>query len=787
MMRLYYQSSFIRIINKTVIQRIIFCIFLVALPLFSFNDGSDELRKVTFRYQPVISGDVDIYVAGTFNDWNEHADPLTDLDQDGVYETEILLAPGHYEYKFVVNGVWRTDFNADEIMGIGQEGDNSVVIVDARYKKISFFKGDGEINYTGLNLDTGYRMLDPYENGTIRVTVPAYKNDVSTIELIYQTGSNAEVKQKMRIAASGTMFDYFQAHIKLSSLVKMIFYFRYCDGAHVVYAGSDGFYDKKPDTDNCFIYDPEKLPPFNTPEWVKHGIFYQIFSDRFCNGDPSNDPDFSEKYYKGKRTLPPEGKTNKPYYHLEDWNNISGLKESPYRTDGKPDYYSFYGGDIKGVMEKLDYLKNLGVSILYFNPLNQAKSNHKYDPVDYLTIDPHFADEELFKQFVKKAHKKEIHIIVDKAFNHTGDEHFAFVDTKKRGEKSPYWNWYEWHKWPLPPGGAPTPCDYYDCWWGYPLHPNLNFDLSRPNKDENMIRDISKADPNREVVNYLLNVAHYWLGDLDIDGFRLDVPNEVPFWFWKKFRTTSLSIDPDCYLIGEIWGNALPWLGEDGFHATMNYKYFRDPVLDFFARQKTDAPSFVQSLAPGRVIYPQEAVLSMMNLIDSHDTVRFLTMAEDDIRRLKLAALFQMTYVGVPQIYYGDEVALEGGKDPDNRRPFPWNWKKNPERKEVHNFYQKIIYLRHTHKALRTGLYHTLYAENQQIVYSRKLEDQEIIIVINNSESPSEIMLSEKAGKKLSENVWINLLNNQKYDFRKHLPVLKMKSYQGLILIHFSR
>ncbi len=775
------------IFNNTLKLGILFYLILVALPLFSIEKNKDELRKVTFRYQPVTSGDVDIYVAGTFNDWNEYANQLTDTNQDGIYETEILLSPGRYEYKFVVNGIWKTDFNADDIMGIGKEGDNSVIIVDDRYKKITFIKGDGKINCSGLNLKTGYRMLDPYENGSIRVTVPAYKNDVNNIELIYKTINNSVINQEMQKIASGPIFDYFQTYIHLSELEKLLFFFRYRDGETYLYAGTDGFREKKPDYQNWFTYDPGTLPPFKTPDWVKNGIFYQIFPDRFCNGDPSNDPDFSENYYEGKRTLPPDGKTNKPYFHLEDWNNISGLKESPYRTDGKPDYYSFYGGDIKGVMEKLDYLKNLGVTILYFNPLNQAKSNHKYDPVDYMTIDPHFADEELFKQFVKKAHEKEIRIIVDKAFNHTGDEHYAFVDTREKGEKSPYWDWYEWHKWPLPLQGAPTPCDYYDCWWGYPLHPNLNFDLSRPNKDENMIRDISAAKPNREVVNYLLNVAHYWLGDLNIDGFRLDVPNEVPFWFWKKFRATSLSVNPDCYLVGELWGNALPWLGENGFHATMNYKYFRDPVLDFFARQKTDACSFVQTLAPGRLIYPREAVLSMMNLIDSHDTVRFLTMAEDDIRRLKLAALFQITYVGVPQIYYGDEVALQGGKDPDNRRPFPWKWEDNPERREVHDFYQKLIYLRHTLGALRTGSYHTLYAENQQIIYSRKLEDQEIIIVINNSESPSEIMLSEKAGEKLSEDIWINLLNNQKYDFRKQLPVFKMKPYQGLILTHLSR
>lgn len=772
-------GSELRIWKKTVF----FWVFLVALPFFACNKKADQLRQVTFHYQPVIAGDVDVYVAGSFNDWNDTANRLTDADGDGVYETGVLLAPGRYEYKFVVNGEWKTDFNAEELMGAGQEGDNSVLIVDDRYREITFASGDGKIRSENISLETGYRLLDPYEDGSVRITVPAYKEDVEAVEVVCGTEGGTRQTSEMRLKARGPMYDYFQTHVHLDGLQRFRFYFRYKDGPLVLSASRSGFSSEDPDEADMFVYDPGTLPPFKTPDWAKEGIFYQIFPDRFRNGDPSNDPDFSEKYYQGKTELPPEGKTNEPYFHMEEWNDIAGLQQSPFRTDGKPDYYSFYGGDIAGVMEKLDYLRDLGVTILYFNPLNKAKSNHKYDPVDYMKIDPHFADEALFRKFVQEAHKRGIRIIVDKAFNHTGDEHFAFADTREKGQESPYWLWYEWHKWPLPPEGAPTPNDYYDCWWGYPLHPNLNFDLSRPNQDENMIRNIDEAEPNWEVVNYLLDVSRYWIGGLGIDGFRLDVPNEVPFWFWQKFRRLTLSLDPDAYLIGEIWGNALPWLGEYGFHSTMNYKYFRDPVLDFFAAQSTDAREFSEALAPGRVIYPREAVLAMMNLIDSHDTVRFLTQAEGDIRRLKLAALFQMTYVGIPQVYYGDEVALEGGKDPDNRRPFPWDWAEDSTRRDVHGHYTKLMNIRHAHAPLRTGTYETVLAEKGLLAFVRSLEGQKILVVLNNSASAADAVFTEEILDGLNRSVWKNLLDERTFDLTTNLPVIPLEPCEGIILI----
>jgi glycosidase len=562
------------------------------------------------------------------------------------------------------------------------------------------------------------------------------------------------------------------------------FLYLYTDGSKNIYATPLGFQEEAPEKKHWFKYSSDFLVPFLTPDWAKNGVLYQIFPDRFRNGDLSNDQDFKEKYYKGKIELPPEGKTNEEYFHLvRNWDNIAGLKKSPYRTDERPDYYSFYGGDIAGVMEKLAYLKDLGITIIYFNPLNEGKSNHKYDPVDYLRIDPHFADRITFKKFVKKAHDYGIRVIVDMAFNHTGDEHFAFVDTREKGERSKYWKWFEWKQWPLPKGGPPTPCDYYDCWWGFPIHPNLNFDLSRPNNEENTISDISQADPNMDVVNYILEVPKYWMGELGVDGFRLDVPNEVPLWLWKEFRKTVEEVNPDAFLVGEIWGNAMPWLGPQCFHSTMNYKYFRDLVLTFFAMGTISADKFDRSLASGRNIYPIQATQVMMNLIGSHDTERFLTIAGNDERRLMLAALFQMTYPGIPQIYYGDEVALQGGKDPDNRRTFPWDWERRPVRKKVHAFYRKVISLRHSYSALRTGKFRTLVAHGKLYVYLREDQENRIIVAINNIDHARKIRIDLKDHVFSRGTFFRDVFNTGDYTIHDNQLQLELKPYSGAVLV----
>jgi cyclomaltodextrinase len=700
-------------------------------------------KEVTFRYKPDRSGVQNVFLAGTFNDWSTTKTPMTDANGDGVYEVILLLPVGKYQYKFVADGAWITDASAKEFADDGYGGKNSVIVVDDSYPESKIEKGDGIMMNRDIPLTLDYSMVNPLSPSAVEFRARAHIDDVEDARLVYRVGDGSEQSVDMKPDEADGVFQYYRTVVDVASSSTIHFTFRYRDGGKEFWAAPAGFKGAEPAAGEMFVYSDKILEPFFTPDWAKNGVFYQIFPDRFRNGDKTNDQDFHEPYYAGVTKLPASGKTNGEYFHLvTQWENVSGLTQSPYRTDGKPDYYSFYGGDIKGVMDAIPYLSDLGVTIIYFNPLNEARSNHKYDPVDYLKIDPHFADEATFIEFVKKAHASGIRIIVDMALNHTGDWHFAFVDTKEKGPESKYWNWYEWKRWPLPSGPIERPCDYYDCWWCFGNHPNLNYDLSRPNDQENNVVDISQAKPNMDVVNYVLEVPRYWIGKLGIDGFRLDVPNEVPFWFWQMFRKVVDEQKSDALLVGELWGNAMPWLGPRYFHSTMNYKYFRDPVLKFIALGQGSAADFDRELAPGRSVYPIQATEAMMNLIDSHDTERFITTALNSADRIMLAALFQMTYVGVPEIYYGDEVGLRGAKDPDDRRTFPWDWETNPGRKAIHDFYRSMIAIRRAYPALRTGGFRTVLAEGRTYSFLREDDVNRIVVVMNADALPRNVELA---------------------------------------------
>ncbi len=565
--------------------------------------------KVKFIYQPPIGGEHDIYLAGSFNNWQ--TDELKLQESNGIYEIEIDLAEGRYEYKFIVDGDWKLD-NAAE----------------------------------------------------------AVEDKFGNINSIIDVGEEKIFKQE------------------------------------------------------------KKLENFHTPNWVKDGIIYQIFTDRFCNGDSKLNPDFSEWYYQKKNELDPAAREQK-YEFVKDWNDTEKLKTAVNRD------FLFYGGDLLGVKKKLDYLVELGVTIIYFNPLVKAASNHKYDAYDYYQVDPHFGSNEDFIDLVQACHQKEIKVIVDFAFNHVGIGFFAFQDSIEKGKNSKYYHWFDWNKWPLPEKIDQNfnAKKYYQCWWGHAIMPDLNFDLKRFHPDENFVKDIAEAEVNWDIVNYLLKVCEFWLTTFDIDGFRLDIPNEVPFWFWQKFRKKVKNLKPDAYLVGEIWHNAEEWINNDYFDAVMNYKYFKDPVYDFFCLQKISPQNFMKKILAGLRHYPKEATMVMMNLLDSHDTFRFLEAARGNINKLKLALIFQMTTIGTPHIFYGDEVGMRGGHDPDNRRPFDWKYFEDPQKITLRNFYRKLISLRKEYKALRRGELKLISTKNDLLFYQRKLGKEELFILINNNQT----------------------------------------------------
>ncbi len=406
------------------------------------------------------------------------------------------------------------------------------------------------------------------------------------------------------------------------------------------------------------------------PSWVRDAVFYQIFPERFANGDSSNDP-----------------------LGVQPWG-------------GKPEWDNFFGGDLQGIIQHLDYLSDLGINALYLNPIFEATSNHKYNTTDYLKIDPHFGDEATFKRLVDECHVRGIKVILDAVFNHTGVDFFAFRDIKRNSARSRYLRWYSVCSLPVGPEDKPN----YECWWGHGSLPTL-------------------MTYTPEVRQYLFDVTRHWM-KIGVDGWRLDVANEVPRNFWIEWRMFVKSINPEAYIVGEIWDDATPWLQGDQFDAVMNYR-FRDAVLEFFAQPRMSVRAFDSMLARQRTDYPSGVNHALLNLLGSHDTERFLTLCGGDTARMKLAALFQMTYLGAPMIYYGDEIGMEGGRDPDCRRTMVWD--ERFQGKDLLRAYRDAIGLRNSYPVFRHGDFETVLVSDSTGIYvfARSTSDATALVVMN--------------------------------------------------------
>ncbi len=744
-------------------------------------------RRVEFAFKPGKAAQ-DVSLAGTFNNWAVGADPMSDPDGDGTWTITMLLPEGDCQYKFVADGQWITDEGADAFTDDGFGGKNSIRTVDDRFPAIDVAVGDGEIFAEGLRHEQTVRDVNRVSDDELVFVARTWPGDVEAVELeILDADGKVSTKVPARRALSDPTSQSWRMNIARAGGIPD---FRYRvvlkDGPTSWYLGGEGPVETSvasaagPAT---FTYSEAAVPRFTVPSWVQTGVFYQIFPERFANGDPANDPDFSEPYYKGRTKLPSSGKTNGEYYHLtKDWYDIAGLSKSPYRTDGRPDYMSFYGGDIAGIRQNLDYLQDLGVTILYFNPLFPARSNHKYEAYDYKAIDPHFGTPQEFRAFVDDCHARGIRIVADWVINHIGDHSPYFQDTIEKGKKSEYWDWFEWKKWPLPATEPKDWREFYECWWGFSHMPDLNYDLSRQGGQENGVRNAADAKVNQPVVDYILASAEWWMKDMDIDGFRLDVPNEVPFWVWKIFRDKVRSIKPDAYLVGEIWSDAGDWVAPDCFDATMNYKYFKDPVTSFIGQGRTDAGQFDRELAAGRGAYPEQAVRAMMNLVGSHDTPRYLTSIGGNRARQKLTALFAMTYVGAPHVYYGDEIAMEGGADPDCRRPFHWKWTDEAGRKEMHDWYRSLITLRNANPALSVGDFTTLLAQGRTYAYARRHEGVVFVVVLNAGDAPVEVKVPLEELKLPAGAGFEDALTGAKLAATDGVLPLKLAGTSGIVL-----
>jgi glycosidase len=435
--------------------------------------------------------------------------------------------------------------------------------------------------------------------------------------------------------------------------------------------------------------------PSFVPAWVKDAVFYQIFPERFANGDTSIDPPGTQPW------------------------------------GGTPTPRNYFGGDLRGIISRLDYVCSLGVTALYLNPVFASSSNHKYQTRDYMSIDPAFGDERVFKELVDSCHRRGLRIILDGVFNHTGVDFFAFADVKKLGAASKFRDWYFFHGFPVGSPRAPN----YECWWSIGSLPKLN-------------------TGNPDVRRYLFDVTRHWTA-LGIDGWRLDVPNEIPHEFWIEWRGLVRSINPDAYIVGEIWGDGTPWLRGDQFDAIMNYRV-RAACLEFFASRTSTVQTFDAALAAACREHPDEVNLAAFNLLGSHDTERFLTLCGGDEAMWKLGVLFLLTYPGTPCLYYGDEVGMTGGKDPACRGTMVWE----PERQNLRllEFTRRMIALRRDHAVFRRGTISTVVIDDERRVYgyARRDGDTAAIVLLNGSAQEQTVVVPSGDGWNIAswQQVW---------------------------------
>lgn len=538
----------------------------------------------------------------------------------------------------------------------------------------------------------------------VTIKIKTAKDDVTNINLYYldkyRYMSNKKVhKDKMKKIASTSIFDYYEVTINVDMLC-VCYFFEIINDEETVYYANNKFSETMPDGPDKVFMMPvlSENQAFKIPNWAKNAIVYQIFPDRFFNGNPKNSPP-----------------------KIEKWEN-EVIK-----------YNSFFGGDLSGIIQKLDYIKELGVNAIYLTPVFASNTNHKYNIFDYYKIDPYFGTNDELKELVNKAHSLGIRVILDAVFNHCGTEFFAFKDVVTNGENSQYKNWFDIRK--------------------YPVEAQYTFF-----KDESQTQystfgyfgGLPKLmTQNLEVQKYFIDAAVYWIKEADIDGWRLDVADEVDPSFWREFRKAVKQEKEDALIIGEVWYDSSSWLQGDQFDTVMNY-VFQKSVIQYIALKQISPEEFGYNLEELRGIYKQQPYSSLWNLIDSHDTARFLTVADCDIDSLKLAAFMQMTFTGIPMIYYGDEVGMQGGPDPDCRRGMLWGERQN---KELLEYYKQLIKIRKENIELTKGDFKTICADNENWIYGfeREYMDKSIKVYINNGDKNYDIELTWENGSIVQE------------------------------------
>ncbi len=752
----------------------------------AYDPATRQLRELEgtwhlFTFEPPPSESVgSVHVAGDFNGWATDATPMHDRG-DGVYRAMIRLKEGVYQYKFVLNGErWVNDpaSDADYEEPDGHGGVNSAVLIGPDPRRLPPPPPEA-IEPRAVLHDPDNPVDRSIASGSlVRLSLRVLAGDADHAAVHFRCAGEQWRREPLWFAGTHRGLDRF-GRIVTCDNGRLVYFFELRDGSFTRYEAGGRLHETL-DAARAAAYASSLTPPFDTPEWARHAVWYHVFPERFRNGEPANDPPGS---------LP---------WTADWWDALPGEVAEPgnfHRGAGNV-WRRRFGGDLQGVMQQLPYLRRLGVNALYFNPVFEAESLHKYDATDHRHIDDNFGiveqahgtnneeahgsesvgfngetddpetwrwtpSDELFLQFIAEAHRQGFRVILDGVFNHVGREHFAFQDVLRHGRESRYADWFQITDWgdggePGAPGGI-----QWNAWDG----PNGHLPEFRQDPE------LGLAPGPRE---HVFAVTRRWLapdGDPSrgIDGWRLDVAGEVPHVFWRDWRKLVKSIKPDAYICGEIWGWAQPWLGGDQFDAVMNYP-FAMAVIDFFAdRHDAISPTaFAGRLHEIVHAYPLSVALVQQNLIDSHDTDRLASMfvnadrpydrgnrlqdgADDYIidkpttehwRRIRQALVCQMTFLGAPMIYYGSEAGMWGPDDPSNRMPMVWPDLMpydDPDvafREPLFEWYQRLIAMRHRLEPLRLGFVRTIIADDDRELfgYARDYEGGHVYVVFNRSE-----------------------------------------------------
>ena len=565
-----------------------------------------------------------------------------------------------------------------------------------------------------------------------KIKLKSYE-DFEKIDLVFYKGFD----EILRVELEKNIYDYKITLPKFSEGIYNYHFEAYING-NVRFFGKNEFDGNIKEFSKDFInkYQLTVYKKVEVPNWYKKGVMYNIFVDRFNNGNKS-------------------GKINSPKKNSFIYANWSDEPMYIKDNDGNIIRWDFFGGNLKGVIEKLNYLSKLGVSIIYLNPIFEARSNHKYDTGNYKKIDPMFGDEETLKELIEKADKKGIKIILDGVFSHTGVDSIYFNKFNNydeigayNSEESKYFNWYKFKNYP----------NEYECWWGIDDLPNVD-------------------EMNESYRNYIIHnkdsVLNKWIS-MGIKGFRLDVADELPTQFIREFRKRLKEVDSDSVLVGEVWedasnkvsyGETRTYLLGEELDSVMGYPFRNNMV--YFLKGHISSSDLVNRFMTIKENYPKEAFKSNLNILSSHDTTRILTELDNDKELVKLAVLTQMTFEGVPYIYYGDEAGLFGGNDPENRKTYPW---KN-EDTETLNFYKNAVNFRNKNETLKIGDTEFLYTDDDIFSFIRK-DEKEILVLINRSNEDKNIEITDK----VLEEIFID--NKNKIKIENNNILLNKKSYR---------